>query len=89
MKKYLKDELGQSYDKIKIPYNMYLWATMNSADQGVFPLDTAFKRRWNYKYFSVWEHKDIDDNTVVINNKKYTWGDIREAINNKLADKNG
>ena len=75
-------------DEISIPNNMYIWTTMNSADQGVFPLDTAFKRRWDYKYFSVWEHKDIDDNTVVINNKKYTWGDIREAINDKLADKN-
>ena len=79
---------GTNVDVIKIPSNMYIWTTMNSADQGVFPLDTAFKRRWDYKYFSVWEHKDIDDNIVVINNKKYTWGDIREAINNKLADKN-
>lgn len=35
------------------PKNMYLWATMNSADQGVMPLDTAFKRRWELKYFDV------------------------------------
>lgn len=45
--------------QIAIPSNMYILATMNSADQGVFPLDTAFKRRWNFKYVSIDEGKDI------------------------------
>lgn len=50
IKAYLAKELGgrpEQYDEIKIPDNMYIWSTMNSADQGVFPMDTAFKRRWN------------------------------------------
>ena len=45
IKAYLAKELGgrpEQYDEIKIPDNMYIWSTMNSADQGVFPMDTAF-----------------------------------------------
>ena len=48
---------------MRIPNNMFIWATMNSADQGVFPMDTAFKRRWNFKYF------DIDNGENAIQNK--------------------
>ena len=48
--KYLAPE---DVEKIRIPRNMYIWATMNSADQGVYPMDTAFKRRWNFEYTGI------------------------------------
>lgn len=61
VRRYLAKELGgtkDNYTSIKIPNNMYIWATMNSADQGVFPMDTAFKRRWDFEYIGIDENAE-------------------------------
>lgn len=85
MRKYLKDELSEDYDKIKIPSNMFIWATMNSADQGVFPMDTAFKRRWDFKYFGINYNEELISHIKVnLNNQEISWNDLRKAINNEL-----
>ena len=47
------EETGDSSDKIRLPSNLWIAATMNSADQGVFPLDTAFRRRWDQIYIPI------------------------------------
>lgn len=92
IKAYLAQELGgkpEDYTKIRIPDNMFIWATMNSADQGVFPMDTAFKRRWDFTYLG------IDDSDEQIRGKyvyladdksqKVEWNKLRKAINHFLA----
>ncbi|MCD7812157.1 MAG: AAA family ATPase [Ruminococcus sp.] len=90
IKKYLARELGgdpESYSKIRIPDNMFIWATMNSADQGVYPMDTAFKRRWDFTYLGIDDSdKDIRDKYVYIAGKKVIWNELRKAINEFLAD---
>lgn len=68
-------------DKLQIPANLYIWATMNSADQGVYPMDTAFKRRWNFEYRGI----DADREKVEGTHTK-AWHDLRESINKLLQE---
>lgn len=90
MKVYLKSKLGgelNDYEKIKIPSNMYIWATMNSADQGVFPMDTAFKRRWDFQYIDIDEKdEEIKGIKVLLGEDKHIveWNILRKAINEML-----
>ena len=91
MRDYLCRELGEgNYEKICLPDNMFIWATMNSADQGVFPMDTAFKRRWDFEYKGIDNNEEkIKGKVVLGKNKKQCeveWNDLRKAINNKLSD---
>lgn len=92
MKKYLAKELGgepDDYGKIKLPNNLFIWATMNSADQGVFPMDTAFKRRWDFTYIGIDDNDaDIRGKTVVLGTarrQRVEWNKLRKAINRFLA----
>lgn len=87
MQDYFVKELGgksEDYSKIKIPNNMFIWATMNSADQGVFPVDTAFKRRWNFEYIELNHDEDENPGHIIVGKKKYVWNNVRNAINNFL-----
>jgi len=66
---------------------MFIWATMNSADQGVFPIDTAFKRRWGYDYIDINANEEVVESYVIpIGNERYVkWNVLRKAINGKLS----
>lgn len=92
IKKYLASELGgnpNDYSEIRIPDNMFIWATMNSADQGVFPMDTAFKRRWDFTYLGIDDSEaGIVGKKVILGQGDYRrvveWNALRKAINNEL-----
>ena len=68
---------------ISLPSNMYIWATMNSADQGVFPMDTAFKRRWDFEY------ADLNPDLSGWRSKPTYWDkwqEFRTKVNNALIE---
>lgn len=93
MRNYLAEQLGgnsYNYKALKLPNNFYIWATMNSTDQGVFPMDTAFKRRWNFEYIGINDNENgVSSYEIPINkSKKVNWNDLRKAINSKLISLN-
>lgn len=78
--------------RLSLPPNMYIWATMNSADQGVFPMDTAFKRRWDFRYMGIDEGENADvggkalsEIEVPCGNRTVVWNRLRHAINEFMA----
>lgn len=100
MRNFLTEQLGgnkDDYQTIKLPNNFYIWATMNSADQGVFPMDTAFNRRWNFEYIGIDENESgvsayeipisriVNEKKII---KKVNWNKLRQAINKKLISLN-
>ena len=90
MRKYLSEALNidsTKVESIKIPNNLFLWATMNSADQGVYPMDTAFKRRWGFEYIDIDNNdKDINHYWFEVAGVKLHWNSLRKAINKELTD---
>ncbi|MEG2643585.1 MAG: hypothetical protein RR965_00085, partial [Enterococcus sp.] len=79
---------SSDYKTIKIPDNMFIWATMNSADQGVFPMDTAFKRRWNFQYLGINQNENHIFESISLGTEevqKVAWNTLRKAINEKLS----
>ena len=81
------NEPEENFKQLIIPDNMYMWATMNSADQGVFPMDTAFRRRWHFEYLGINHNSDkIVGRFVELNaGHSVEWNTLREAINKRLS----
>ena len=73
-----------------LPPNLYIWATMNTSDQSLFPIDSAFKRRWNWKYMPI-EYNPVDKKTlqpidwkVEIAGNLYSWGAFLAKVNPEI-----
>ena len=87
---WMTNETSVSHSKIELPSNLSIYASMNSADQGVYPLDTAFRRRWEQEYMPIDWSKGLEsdlsvakaDGTVA----KVSWRVLGKAINDELEE---
>ncbi|MBM6508018.1 MULTISPECIES: AAA family ATPase [Staphylococcus] len=81
---YIENKTGKKCESIYIPSNMSIVATMNSADQGVFVMDSAFKRRWQFEYMPIsFDAEDLKD--VKIAGFDMYWKDFGAILNEHLS----
>lgn len=90
LKDFLEKELGVGHDgiangKLRLPSNLNILATMNTSDQSLFPMDSAFKRRWDWECVPV-DYKNVDSAKFVINidGKDYLWHDFLKNVNARI-----
>lgn len=75
-------------DKIILPNNLYILATMNTSDQSLFPMDSAFKRRWDWEFVTI-NYEDANSLNIVVGDSTYNWGKFIENINPKIKELTG
>ena len=87
---YLTEETHYKFDCIRIPSNLYIFATMNTSDQNVFTLDTAFKRRWDFVKLKNDPDKFKEKyKNFYVPGSKTLWADFVKKINEKMLELDG
>ena len=89
LRAYLENTLGSDNEGIKdgelcLPSNLYIFATMNTSDQSLFPIDSAFKRRWDWEYEPI-KYKN-QDWRIIVGSKQYSWVSFQKIVNERIFD---
>lgn len=80
----ISDKL-MSGELMALPPNLYIWATMNTSDQSLFPIDSAFKRRWDWKYVPI-NTEAKSGWQIEVNGVNYSWSSFLDKINAEIED---
>lgn len=71
--------------KLRLPPNFHILATMNTSDQSLFPMDSAFKRRWDWEYVPIqYEGATSEIFTITLSGKRFRWIDFLKAVNDRI-----
>jgi len=85
---YLEEVLGDDNEGIKggnlcLPANLYILATMNTSDQSLFPIDSAFKRRWEWEYVPI--RNEEKGWVIAADGQEWDWWEFLESVNEKIG----
>jgi len=90
LRDYLEENLPEDSEgirdgKICLPPNLNIIASMNTSDQSLFPMDSAFKRRWSWEYVPIdYDNSESGVFTITIGDETYNWHKLLKAVNEKI-----
>lgn len=90
LRDYLEENLPEDSEGIRdgklcLPPNLSIIASMNTSDQSLFPMDSAFKRRWSWEYVPIdYENSESGAFTITIGDETYNWHTFLKAVNKKI-----
>jgi hypothetical protein len=82
---------AEGWTEVGLPPNLYIWATMNTTDEGVFPVDSAFRRRWTMEHVSVNKGESVVEGWQMPSEFAWldgvSWNTFRTTINNAIIER--
>lgn len=78
----IDDEKIKTGESMSLPSNLYILATMNTSDQSLFPIDSAFKRRWDWKYIPI--KNEGKNHKIVVGEATYDWWNFVKFVNDRI-----